>query len=241
MNFDDAPPFPLSEYRKMQRLIPGVDGLYLLLRAVMESKVDNGGSILLAGAGGGREIETLAPSDQGFRFTAIDPSGGMLNLAREVAENSNALERTIFCKGHVSDSPLNLHDAATSILVMHFLPDDGTKLDYLRSIHQRLRHDAIYFHVDVAIEDPAELESLREAYLRQAELAGLERDKANIAPKIIDKMPIVSRSRVHDLLTDSGFKNVRQVFQGLWYCGWVGQAGNPADSTKKDEPRLEYA
>jgi tRNA (cmo5U34)-methyltransferase len=57
----------------MRLAMPGVDGLDRLVRASLGFLGDQA-QILIVGAGGGREIETLAPSPRCYRFTAVDPS-----------------------------------------------------------------------------------------------------------------------------------------------------------------------
>lgn len=45
-----------------------------------------------------------------------------------------------------------LYDAATCILAMHFVPDDGSKLALLQSIAQRLKSSTVFILVDVFSE-----------------------------------------------------------------------------------------
>ena len=66
MDFDKAPPIAVSEYRKMR-----------LVRASLDTFLGERARILIVGAGGGREIQTLAPSLMCYRFTAVDPSVAM--------------------------------------------------------------------------------------------------------------------------------------------------------------------
>jgi tRNA (cmo5U34)-methyltransferase len=44
----------------------------------MDVSLPTGAEVLIVGAGGGREIEALAPSDKAYRLTGVDPSGDML-------------------------------------------------------------------------------------------------------------------------------------------------------------------
>ena len=135
VDYDQEPPFPVAEYRAMQRAIPGVEALYLLVRAALDSLLQEQARVLLVGAGGGREIETLAPSPKGYSFIAVDPAVAMLDQARACAAACAAQDRTMFIPGLVYDVPEQpLCDAATSLLVMHLLADDGRRLTtWLRS------------------------------------------------------------------------------------------------------------
>ena len=57
MDCDAAPPFPLDQYRRLQSAIPGVDGMYRVVRAALESRLGPGARILVAGGGGGEADE----------------------------------------------------------------------------------------------------------------------------------------------------------------------------------------
>ncbi|MEO0823838.1 MAG: hypothetical protein AAF074_25945 [Pseudomonadota bacterium] len=126
--------------------------------------------------------------------------------------------------GTVDDAPDGPFEAATSVLVMHFLPDDGAKRAYLAAIRQRLRAGALYIHVDVCVDSPAEREAMVEPFLRHAALQGLPAAKARIAPRIIRELPVISEARTRALLAETGFGAVTAFFRGLWYAGWVARA-----------------
>lgn len=217
MDFDNAPPFDLDEYRRMQLAIPGVDGFYRLLGAVAESAVAPEGEVLIVGAGGGRELEALGPA--GFRFTALDPSAQMLEAARPYA--AGFPERAAFVHGTVDDLPPEArYDAATALLVMHFLPDDGAKAAFLSAIRARLKPGALYVHADVCFEDAGAFAAMTPAFLAHARLAGLPEDKAAVGPEVIATMPVIGEARARELFAEAGFEGATRFYQGLWYRGW---------------------
>jgi tRNA (cmo5U34)-methyltransferase len=225
MDYDAAPPFPVGDYRRMQAAIPGVAGFYRLVRAALEATTAPGASVLLVGAGGGREMETLGPSPHGFRLVGVDPSAEMLERAREVVEHLNLGERAILIRGTVEDVPPDpLHDAATSLLVMHFLPDDGAKDAYLRAIRARLKPGAPLLLAGVSFEDRGAFDRLVPLFLRHAELAGLAADEAAIGPRVIGGMPIISERRAAELLAAAGFAPPLPIFRGLWYAALLAHA-----------------
>ena len=82
MNYDEEAPFDIARYREMQKALPGVDALYRLALAHLETALPQGGRVLIVGAGGGREVEALAGSDVPFLATGVDPSADMLAIAR---------------------------------------------------------------------------------------------------------------------------------------------------------------
>jgi len=227
MNYDEQAPFPVPAYREMQKAIPGVEGLYRVVAAVLGTQVTAGGTVLVVGAGGGREIELLAPS--GLRVVGVDPSAQMLAAAGAQAELLGSAARVRLIQGYVSDLPDTLHaDGATSLLVMHFLPDvpgSEGKAGYLQAIRQRLRPGAPLLHADVSFADAAAFDRLAPVFLRHAELAGLSPEQAALGPRVIRDLPIVSEARTAALLEAAGFASPTLVFQALWYRLWWATAG----------------
>ncbi|RMB13015.1 class I SAM-dependent methyltransferase [Eilatimonas milleporae] len=225
MDFDNTPPFDLADYRHMQKAIPGVDGFYTLVRAIAETAIARKGRILIVGAGGGRELEVLGPSDKTFAFTAVDPSTGMLDTAKACAAVAGAAERTEFIAGLVDDVPADApFDAATSLLVMHFLPDDGTKLAYLSAIRDRMKPGAVLIHADVCLDGTGMFRRTVPSFLRHAVLAGLSEEQAALGPDIISGMPTIGERRTRQLFREAGFTGTTLFYTGLWYRGWTCRA-----------------
>ncbi len=225
MDYDHAAPFDIARYREMQRSIPGVEGLYRLLGAIGEAHFPQSARLLLVGAGGGRELETLGVSAKAFSFVAVDPSTRMLAPAKACATAAGCLERTDFIEGEVFDVPETpAFDGATSLLVMHFLPDDGSKLRYLQAIRKRLTPGSCYFHADVCFDGRAQFDRFASLFLRHAELAGLSEEQAALGPDIIAEQPIIGETRSLALLREAGFADALPCFRGLWYAAWLAVA-----------------
>jgi tRNA (cmo5U34)-methyltransferase len=222
-----AMPMPASEYRRGQNVMPGVDALYHCIRAICDAKLEQDARILIVGAGGGREIEALAASPHQYRLTGIDPSDAMLDVARKYVASAESNERVELIEGLTADLPDTVRfDAATSILVMHFLPDDGSKESYLTEIRKRLKPGATYLHADTTFGDRAEFEALALAMREHAGLVGLA-EIADAPPTAIAKMAfeqptscIVSEARSRELFASAGLRVVAPFYRGFWYAGW---------------------
>lgn len=218
---------PASDYRRAQHVMPGVEALYLSIRAICDAKLGQDAEILVIGAGGGREIEVLAASPRHYRLTGVDPSNAMLDLARDYVNAAEASERVLLVEGLTADLPETPRfDAATSILVMHFLSDDSRKQDYLHQIRKRLKPGATYLHVDVTFTDRPEFEALAQAMREHAGLVGLaeiaDAPPDAIARMAFDQQPssIISEARAFELFDNSGFRLVAPFYRGFWYAGW---------------------
>lgn len=213
---------PAGEYRQMQRALPGVETLYHLLRAVAESHLAAGSRVLIVGAGGGREIETLAPSPLGLQLLGVDPSPPMLALAQAYAQTAGAADRTQLIAGQIDDVPDGpWADLATALLVMHFLPDDGSKAAFLAAIRQRLRPGAPLLLADLSPVDAAEFAGMSPVFLAHAELMGLDRARIASGLGVMAGLPTIAPARTTALLHHAGFASVTPLFQGLWYRAWL--------------------
>lgn len=223
IDFDDAPPVPVSGYRAMQAKVPGGGALYAALVAVCEASLSRGASVLVVGAGGGAEIEALGASTWEFDLVGIDPSAAMLDVARPYAEAVQPPGRARLLHGTIDDLPSgDRFDAATSVMVMHFLPDDGTKLAYLAAIRSRLRTGAPYLHADVGFElaSPARLLPVIRRFTERAGLPDFASQFDVAEPGVHS----VSEKRLTELFDEAGFRVVSPIFRGLWYAGWWAEA-----------------
>lgn len=214
------PTQPREDYRRFQRIVvPGVDSLNRTMRAILDSALPDGASILIVGAGGGREIEALGTSPRSYRMLGVDPADDMLAMARAQADAMNVSKRVQLVCGMVDDLSDRPHDAATSMFVMHFVPV-GEKAPHLRQIRNRLRPGAPYLHVDVCYNGPEDYERLAPVYARHAEMGGLPPEQAADLAVRVGTMPVTSEAATLDYMTRSGFRLVSPFFRGLWYAGW---------------------
>lgn len=129
--------------RRVREAIPGYEALHQLSCMVLAEVTGGHGRALVAGAGTGGECIALAQACPGLQVVGVDPAADMLAHAeRKVAEHGlNARVRLYPSK--VSDLPkFEPFDAATLLLVLHFLPDDGAKLALLTDIAQHLKPGA---------------------------------------------------------------------------------------------------
>ena len=213
-------------YRQMQRAVPGLDAMYRLAHALVVSHGENAPQILIVGAGGGREIEELRNSDAIGDITAIDPSAGNLEMARAVAGASGAAREVNFIVGTVDDLPDSVtFDIVTSLLVMHHLPDDGTKLKYLQGLRNRLAPGGQLIHADVCFDDRAEFSKQIPAFLAHADILGVSAEATRLELDAIPTLPVVSGDRTRALFAEARLTEPQEVFRTLWYRCWVSIGG----------------
>ena len=218
-------PAQIAAYRDMQRSIPGVDGLYAATRAILAASIQDAGRLLVVGAGGGRELELFSDIGPELCFLAVDVSGDRLEQTKAFVTARGLGERIEYVAGSVEAAPeAPLCVGATSLLVMHSIPDDGTKLRYLQAIRSRLVLGAPFVLADVSFSDQAEFERIVPAFLEHARHAGVATHSSDVDPRVIPTMPVINDRRTRELLAQAGFGDVTPFFRGFWYAGWWARA-----------------
>ncbi|WP_374353501.1 class I SAM-dependent methyltransferase [Chitinimonas sp.] len=139
--------------RKIRQLIPGYDTLHALSASLLQQQLGKDARLLVAGSGSGEELARLAALAPGWRFTAVDPAPAMNALAGTRLADVGAAARVEFRSGKLGEVPLATdHAAATALLVLHFLPDDGSKLAFLRAVADALQPDGLLLLADLGGE-----------------------------------------------------------------------------------------
>lgn len=220
----DRSEIPADGYENLARkFIPGYDGLYSLAEVLLAENLPDNANILVVGAGGGKEVVTFGKAFPNAKITGVDPSEKMLGVARELVEKANLQSRVALHRGTISDLDETQFDAATAMLVMHFLPDDGEKLDFLKAIHRRLKPHANFLLADGCYDrNAAEFDWLMNAYVNHAKLKGAPPEIIEQAVKMNNEnVNAIAEARELELLHEAGFGEIRRFYQGLWFKAWI--------------------
>jgi tRNA (cmo5U34)-methyltransferase len=226
-NFDEKPPVNVGEYDKSIRLFCGAyEEMFKLTHCYLRARLPKQAKILVVGAGTGMEISEFAPLNPGWSFCGVDPSADMLALAgKKICEKNLSCEIELR-KGYVDDlKDEEVFDAATCILVMHFLKDDGTKLNLLESICKRLKSGAPFVLID-GFGEPGSMdfEEIKAAWKNYPIISGVPGEMVeNVFNQVIMKMiQFVPESRIMELMETAGITRVSKYFSGFLYGGWIG-------------------
>jgi tRNA (cmo5U34)-methyltransferase len=175
--------------------------------------------LLVVGCGTGNEIErfTRMPVQQ-WEITGIDPSPDMVKQAREKLKPFANIK---LVEGLVSDlDPARKYGAATLLLVLHFLKDDGGKLNLLKDISDRLLPGAPFVMLDITGDKEQIKNNLK--VLRHFLPDGLDEQQVNNRlARIENELLHVSESRLSDLCVEAGFEPPVRFFQSAIYMGWL--------------------
>ncbi|WP_317201854.1 class I SAM-dependent methyltransferase [Janthinobacterium sp.] len=216
-----------GEYAQQCRIaLAGYDACHELAACMLAAALGSGGraEILVAGAGGtAQEIITAGALEPLWRFTAVDPSPPMLELAMRAVRDAGLEARTEAVPGTVQSLPPQARfDAATLIGVLHHLPGDSAKLELLRAIAARLEPGA-----------PLILACNHYAYAAQplllAAWGGRWRMQGAPADVVAAKLgrivegadPPHSEQAVLDLLAEAGFEQPLRFFSSLFWGAWM--------------------
>ena len=206
---------------RIRRLVPGYSTLLGVIAPVLASQVGRGAaSILISGAGTGAELSELAFQSPQWRFTAVDPSEDMLAIAGRRADMLGCLEQVDFHACALADYRCRqTHDAGLSILVSHFLPDDGEKAQYFKDMSACLKPGAPLVLADLAKlwEAPD-----RPAYSRWVESVSPDPSMASITvERMAQDFHPVEEVRLARLLDAAGFGPPQRIFQAFDFAGYL--------------------
>ncbi|MEN3940822.1 class I SAM-dependent methyltransferase [Prosthecobacter sp. SYSU 5D2] len=206
------------------KLAPIRDTLHLLTDAVF-SPLPANARILCAGAGTGAEIMHLAQKNPGWHFTAVEPSAPMLAVFRRKAEEGGIAARCTFHEGYLESlPPMDAFDAATSLLVSHFILSRTDRVGYFREISIRLRPGGLLVSADLAYDmtSPA-YPGLLDVWMRMMTGADVPEEKLESMRAAYGRdVAMLPMEEVSAILVAGGFENPTLVMQaGLihsWYA-----------------------
>ncbi|MEM6316565.1 MAG: methyltransferase domain-containing protein [Bacteroidota bacterium] len=215
--FDQKRAANYDEFSKVW--MPNYDSFCHWLPSIFQAEKNGAVQDLLAvGCGTGKELGILAEQHHSWQITGIDPSPEMLKIAKAKLRTYTNIQ---LIEGLVSDLPVNKkYDAATLLLVLHFLSDDGAKLDLLKSVSERLVANAPLIIADI-FGTPSELQ------YNLSVLKGLLYNNVSAEEithrfdKIQHHIHYIPEERLVFLLKEAGFSTPTRIFQSTIYGGWI--------------------
>jgi tRNA (cmo5U34)-methyltransferase len=216
-----------NEYGRQSRIaLAGYDACQDLAACMLAASLGNVGSakILVVGAGGtAQEIIAMASLEPGWRFTAVDPSGAMLEAAKQQLAANNLLEKTDLHLGYVEDLTADeSYDAATLIGVLHHLDGDDAKRQILRSIRARLKPGApliVAGNQYAYASQPLLLAAWGQRWRQHG--ASPDEVKVKLGKILQGADPPHSEAAVQQLMHDSGFGDATRFFSSLFWGAWL--------------------
>src|SRR5215203_5721197 len=211
---------------QIRMVVPGYEALHSIVCSLLQLELKKQASLLIAGAGTGTEIVKLGESSPGWRFMGVDPSADMVTVAHQRVSERGISERVDLYEGLVHQlSSSELFDAATLILVLHFVPDDGEKLRLLRSISSRLKPGAPFVIADLhGDRTSGRFWRFIAAWKnRQAALGMTGEEIEGLFENILSEIQFIPAKRIETLMYEAGFDDIEPFYGTLLLGGWVAR------------------
>lgn len=212
-----------SAYEEQQRkLAPVHEGLYFQLPWIF-SELPRDARILCVGLGAGAELSYLVSRFPNWRFTAVEPSGAMLEVCRQRAEKEGFISRCFFHEGYVESLPdIELHDAATCFMVSQFILDNHERSRFFRAISERLNPDGILVSADLSSAvGSTEYKALLKAWVSMLHAANVPADAIERTHAAWAKdLAILPQDEVKSIIKLGGFESPVQFYQAGFVHAW---------------------
>lgn len=204
---------------------PVRDCLYLLLESAL-AELPSEANILCIGVGTGAELAHLAKRRPEWKFTAVEPSGGMLEVCRRLAEREGFSDRCIFHEGYLASLVSEREfDAATCFLVSQFILDSTARIEFFREIFERLKSGGILASTDLSSDvESSEYETLLRVWMNMMSASGISSEGIDRMRKAYaNDVGVLPPSKVEIIIQAGGFESAVQFFQAGLIHGWLSR------------------
>jgi tRNA (cmo5U34)-methyltransferase len=209
--------------RRIRQRCPSYEALHTMLVSWLKGLPESA-HILSVGAGTGAEILTLGRRFPNWRFVAADISADMLGVCRERMERNGLADRVEFHLGAPHTLPVGeTFDAATSVLVSHFILERTERQAYYQAIAERLRPGGVFILADLfgdsgAAEFPLLLDAWFASFAEQAVSAD---DHAKDLAHVMRDIAFLPETELLSMLETVGFEKPTRFYQTWLFGGWV--------------------
>lgn len=210
--------------QQIRQSIPGYEAIHGMVYAFLVNELPHDARLLIAGAGTGMELVSMGKLQPAWQFTAFDISPEMLLMCEENLRAAGIDNKVTLVNGSAVDIPQKGHfDAATSLLVSHFIQDPTARLAYYTALCRSCKPGALFLIADlVGDKDHPSFELFGKAWWTYNLNNG--REEAELAENFRKSAEVVSYLPEEEycaLLEKAGFEVVKQFYRGFLFGGWV--------------------
>lgn len=198
--------------------LAGGPAIYELGVSALTAQLDgqDAASLLFVGVGTGAELVPYTRFDvPGWRFTGVEPSAAMLDVARTRLESEGLLSRTHLHVGELHTLPPGPpFDGAQLMGVLHHVPGEEARLSLLREVTRRLKPGAPLVLGCRIGNDP----ELSKVEMRRLRAYGITQEELERRRQALATMrPIESDAALFAMFAQAGLVAPRQLFVSLQY------------------------
>ena len=182
--------------------------------------------ILCVGVGTGVELAHLAQKNPAWQFTAVEPSGPMLDVCRQRAEEEGFAPRCHFHEGYLDSlSATAPHDAATCFLVSQFILDQQARSEFFREISRKLKSGGVLASSDLASDvGSSGYEVLLRAWMNMMATSDISPEGVGRMRKsYANDVGVLPPSRIASIIESGGFEPPVQFFQAGLIHAWLSK------------------
>ncbi|MBH5318753.1 class I SAM-dependent methyltransferase [Paenibacillus sp. GSMTC-2017] len=211
--------------------LPSYDAIFTMVQSYFRLQLgDKSAEVLAVGIGSGTELSAWGPSNPKWTITGIDPNLEMLKIAKNKTFELGLESRVKLIHGTIEDLPLQdaKFDAASCILVLHFINDVQEKVNLLKTIKANLKSGAPFVLVSAyGDRDDAELQDRMNVW--KSFWLDNGRDLSTVDGmiiKAIQQLSFISENHIIQLLAEAGFTNITRFYSTGIMAGWICHAGD---------------
>ncbi|VEP11754.1 conserved hypothetical protein [Hyella patelloides LEGE 07179] len=213
----------------IRKAIPGYQALHSMAQSLLQTSLHTSARLLVVGSGTGMELINYCQQNPQWILTGVDPSSEMMAIAKQELINQGFLEQVALHLGYLDTLPkTEPMDAATLMLVMHFIPDDGSKLKLLKNIAHRLKPGAELILADLFGDISLPyfvklMQSWKELYFSQLDETARIKAEENFQNSINNSIYFVPEARIIELLQTAGFSKITKFYNAFLFGGWIAE------------------
>ncbi len=198
--------------------LAGYQAAYELGVSAMTAQLDgqDTASLLFVGLGTGAELMPYTRFNvPGWRFTGVDPSDAMLDVARKRLDAEGLLSRTHLHLGELPTlPPCPPFDGAQVMGVLHHVEGEEARLELLREVTRRLKPGAPFVLGCRVGTDP----ELTNVELRRLRAYGISPEALeHRRQRFAEIRPIESDTALFEMFARTGLVRPRPIFVSLQY------------------------
>lgn len=218
--FDD-PQHALSYVHSANTFMPGYSAVQRMVSVLLGMHLKSEAHVLVHGAGTGEEIAVFAEQHRTWQFTGVEPARAMLDQAQKRLHHFQ--QRVHYHLGYIDDAPQGPFTGATSMLTLHFLPQQQ-RIETLLDICKRLPSGAPVIVVHCSIEETSTQRKYWLSCHQNYRIAsGVSEDEAKQGIDDLENSLYIYPPEVDlHIMRCAGLNNITQFYSAFTWRGWIG-------------------